>query len=63
MGLALEAASGSREGADWSRANGGAGHERAAEAALIDRRTNGGPSPDLKVRRRMACAGIESLIQ
>jgi len=49
------------EGAGWSRANDGAGHGRAAEAALVDRRAKGGSSPDFQVRRRKQSAGIESL--
>jgi hypothetical protein len=49
--------------ASWSCANDGAGYEMAAEAALIDRRANGGSSPDLGPAAQDESAGIESLMQ
>src|SRR5271166_3642039 len=44
--LAKQVLSASWKGAGWRRSNGGAGHSRRRHAALIDRRANGGSSPD-----------------
>jgi hypothetical protein len=44
-------------------ANDGASHERAAEAALIDRRANGGPSPDFGSGGASKSAGLKAIIR